>query len=175
MNKNMMMMMIGLVVTMIGAARGSITVSQGEAFGQRAIQAMSETLAKGSMKDMAQELFAEEIEWRWAGGQNGKGSPSALVEEFGNTWGAMVSAFLPSIHHISVDTNVNKIAVAFDVTINIDGHIDGMEPCYNHLPSLFTYTVNDDMKIVLWEGHWDTGDAKTQECFAKVETKRKEL
>ena len=136
---------------------------------------MSETLAKGSMKDMAEELFAEEIEWRWAGGQNGKGPPSALVEEFRNTWGTMVSAYLPSIHHISVDTNVNKIAVAFDVTVNIDGRIKGMEPCYNRAPTLNIFTVNDDMKLVLWEGHWDTGDAKTQECVAKVGAKLKEL
>lgn len=81
-----MTMMVLFLSTIIGDVVGSITVREGEAFGRRAIEAMSETLSKGSMKDMSDELFADEIEWRWAGDQNGKGPRTVLVDEFANTY-----------------------------------------------------------------------------------------
>lgn len=74
----------------------SLTASEGEAFGKSILSAMTKTLATGSMEKMADEYFADEIEWIWSGPQVGKGHKSKLVAEFAGSWGAMVSAFNPA-------------------------------------------------------------------------------
>lgn len=64
-----------------------------------------------------------------------------------------------------------KIAVAFDVTITIDGHELG--PCYNTLANAWTFTVNDAGKITVWEAMWDSGDAQTGHCMGLVMAHKK--
>lgn len=96
-----------LVLAATFASTGNaLTVSEGKAIGAKAIASMTETLASGSMTKMADELFADELEWIWSGPQNGKGKKEALVEEFAGSWGAMVSAFNPATPYIVVDTPV---------------------------------------------------------------------
>ena len=150
----------------------ALTVAEGKAIGSKLLTSMTNTLASGSMQKMADDMFADEIEWIWSGPQVGKGSKEDLVKEFAGSWGAMVSAFNPTHHpYIVVDTGAKKVSVAFDVTITIDGH--SLAPCYNTLSSIFTLTVNDEGKVTVWEGMWDSGDVQTAHCMGLVMASKK--
>ena len=84
----------------------------------------------------------------------------------------MVSAFNPTNHpYIVVDTGAKKVSMAFDVTITIDGH--SLAPCYNTLSSIFTLTVNDEGKVTVWEGMWDSGDVQAAHCMGLVMASKK--
>merc|ERR1719181_81133 len=110
----------------------ALTVAEGRAIGNKIMTSMTSTVSSGSMQAMADDMFADEMEWMWSGPQVGKGTKEDLVKEFAGSWGAMVSAFSPGLQpYIVVDTGAKKISVAGDVTINIDGH--SLAPCYNTL------------------------------------------
>ena len=161
-------MRTALSLLLLTSAASALTTAQGTDVAHKFTDAMTETLASGSMAKMSEELFSDEVEWSWAGGQAGKGPKADLVKEFAGSWGAMVSAFLPATHYMVVtDTAARKITLAFDVTININGR--GKAPdCFVPLPNVWALTVDDDLKMKKWEGTWDSQDAKMMSCMGKV-------
>ena len=162
---------------LLGAAvkfADAVTPEQGNAIARSMNSLMTKTLASGSMAKMADELFADEIEWVWSGPQEGKGKKEAFVAEFANTWGAIVSAFLPaSLVHTVTDPVAKKISFISDVTINLNGK--GKVPdCYVTLPTLWVLTVNEELKVTRWEGMWDPADPTMVACMGKVQAAIKE-
>ena len=144
-----------------------MTKEEGNQLANTFLDAMRNTLASGSMQKMADQLFDKQIEYEWSGPQTGKGS-AALVKDFAGTWGAMVANFLPGTPYTITDTKARRVSIAFDLTININGH-GKVKDCFATQPIVFTLTFNDRRKVTKWLGQWDPNDAQMNACMGKIQ------
>merc|ERR1719164_194094 len=114
----------------VASSVSAITTTEGTALANAVMTSMHSTLHIGDMKPMADELFADQVAWNWSGPQNGKGTRNDFVQEFANTWGGMVSAFLPGTVSAVTDTVANVVSFYGEVTINFNGRGLLDEACY---------------------------------------------
>ena len=103
----------------------------------------------------------------WSGPQTGKGS-AALVKDFAGTWGAMVANFLPGTPYTITDTKARRVSIAFDLTININGH-GKVKDCFATQPILFALTYNTKRRVTQWDGQWDPNDAQMNKCMGLLQ------
>ena len=97
---------------------------------------------------------ADELSWDWSDGTKGSGTKADLFGIFAKSWGFMVSQFNPTGMTTVVDPDNSKVVITGYVNILIDG---GM-PEEKHLvsnPIVFLLTLNQDQKIVQWDGVWN--------------------
>ena len=99
----------------------ALTVPEGEKVAETLIGHFVKTLGNDlSMKVMADDLFATDIEYVWSGNQSGKGADT-LVSDFDGSWGSMVDDFMPSNLNVVTDTGANTVNMFFNLYINING------------------------------------------------------
>lgn len=146
-----------------------LTRDEGVTFSNDFLKEFENQIAINDMGPMSEKMFADEIEWDWTGPQNGKGTKEELVAEFANTWGALVSSFMPGYYssHVVVDPEAGVVAINFDTTINLNLH-GKMEDCYVSAPCAIQLKLNEDNKIFYWQFLWDSTDETMLDCQAKA-------
>ena len=125
-------------------------------------------MAISDMGPMADKMFADTIEWDWTGPQKGKGTKEALVKEFADTWGSMVSSFTPGDVIITVDPDASLVAVSLYITININLH-GKVANCYPTITGNVQLKLDGENRITYWQFLWDNQDPKLVSCVGKAQ------
>lgn len=84
-----------------------------------------------------------------------------------NGWGKMSSYVTSANPFVCVDTERGRIVVTFTMIVNANARIEGVT---NIMMSTVTYIlmVNNDKKIVRWDGIWDNNIDDAQKAYARL-------
>ena len=143
----------------------TITIETGEAEAAKFHAAFAAGFAANNHAETLAGMLAEKVDVEWSDGFVGEKTPSEIFEQFGKSWGFMVSNFLWSPDTI-VDTSNDKIIMYGRLIINIDGKLGSPNLIDNKLSFVLKY--DSAGKICQWTGYWDNTYAPMLEALGKV-------
>ena len=143
----------------------TITIETGEAEAAKFHAAFAAGFAANNHAETLAGMLAEKVDVEWSDGFVGEKTPSEIFEQFGRSWGFMVSNFLWSPDTI-VDTSNDKIIMYGRLIINIDGKLGSPNLIDNKLSFVLKY--DSAGKICQWTGYWDNTYAPMLEALGKV-------
>ena len=117
-----------------------------------------ESFPKGFTNNNHAEILdwavADELSWDWSDGTKGSGKKADIFAIFAKSWGFMVSQFNLTGMTTVVDPDNNKVVITGYVNILIDGGLPEEKNMVSN-PIVFLLTLNQEQKIVQWDGIWN--------------------
>ena len=109
---------IGILLLCLLAAstqvNGALTTEGANTFIKEWLSLMHTTFAENTFSESEsaamKNIYADNVEWDWVGGQKGKGTRAEFNKMLGDSWGAMSKAFLPSNEFVNIDTKTKVFA-----------------------------------------------------------------